>query len=1227
MQERELTDEIEVQANELSEGSVVENDSGEEVPIPIDQLLKSMENPKWQIRKSAFATLAAHLGGDIEVLPQELLDSFINRVPLFVAEKNAAVLDEALTALGNFLLSVKPSPFALQSSLSSILSRQFLKKHEEKVHNILIEFSLLDPNLTFSAILKKIESDNSSTLPHTLSYCSYLLTNECPVTPSIAKSLLNKLKTLLSNPMFKIKQLTIPLIGLLCRYFRDDQWVLEHEICNDLKEAQVGLVKTEIQDSRSKIYPEAFILFEGRDPREQTSEPSKFAETPEFIAEIPFLKKFNEKKEALQRLCTHITNEANLPIEPTIKTLIALLEDANYLLFAPSLGALQTLLTKSGTSVSPSIVRKVTAAALPKFNSKQALNEDVLQLISTCFLMDPDYEGFLRTMIGEIKFGKGAARLCCLEWISKKLPSLASHKMNKSLKLDQEPFCNTLISLLSGKFDQMIDQSSTLFLICAFVYDQLNKQQREKQSTRAQNEIINCMAVLTQSFLAEIEQPTTVVRPSSKTVKVPKTESKTVNQRENSPPPIKKPKPASVEKEPPASIPPVQVVLEEEVSPPLLPSQKVINMLQAASSAADIDNIADQIRGLSFPFSKLSSSLEKALKNLPTSQLPVETALIELIPILFESVIPNDREKLAVLLLALLGKGKAHPSSLSKEVIKQFSKPGRVCRLAFAVVYKNFSEPEQQTFISRICIALINSQTDPAVLTSMAPILIRGLAFPETAHFANSKLEFLKEQLGVDRLMKTFEKELVSSSKLYESFVELSSKWVTKESIKQEDLKSDSESPEPIAPAEEKPDTTREVLDQAIQNNTSRVKTPSAVLDKKLSQYFGLAEQRMNQMPKFPEIELSDKKIRPQLASPDRLEVVTSGIITHNREFGTFASPNISKVSKTVNGISKILWQASEVTRDTQILKKEDSTQTESNKKSQTSQTDPRVDESSEKIFELEQRCKNYEILISDFKSTQKQKPLTRQLTPQEKLRIDFRLTEAFLNSSTDFTNKIHQLRNFFDNIEESNLERSLFDLRFYLLDNGMAKYFLPAGFKGLLLFILDILVKQSNKGESDAANMAQSIIDLLLKTNQAGETCIILIQCIRESMIALAGEQVEEISIRIRLLLKCFNKIADSICQNEGFLDSDVKFKFTFQTLSEILFIFLENNLEQLQDENENLAIYDEIFKELKKVIDTVVLVDFSAAGKFIKVFDVNHSDHFLYIYIKHVYTKNLTN
>lgn len=332
-------------------------------------------------------------------------------------------------------------------------------------------------------------------------------------------------KGALNNPSAKIKQQGMGIMCELLRYSRDDAKVLQAEILADIKDNQALTLKNVIAEIPGKRRPNAFHFFEQRDMKESTLDVQKNPLIPENIPDIPYIKKAEDKREALTKLCNAINMNLQVPVEQTMRTLITLVEDANYLLFSPSLTALSALLSRPKIYVPAVLLRKAVTSASGKFNSKNALKEEVLGLISNAFKLDGDIEGFLRMLLNEAKFGKGASRLCALEWLGKRLPGVAVDKFGKYPKCDVESFTNTLKSLLAGKFEYFVDLTSNTFLICAFIYDQLMRFQREETKTHLQNDYVNSMAQLTQNFLVEVESATGSKKQMEPPAPAPRTKS------------------------------------------------------------------------------------------------------------------------------------------------------------------------------------------------------------------------------------------------------------------------------------------------------------------------------------------------------------------------------------------------------------------------------------------------------------------------------------------------------------------------------------------------------------------------------------------------------------------------------------------------------------------------------------------------------------------------------
>lgn len=197
-----------------------------------------------------------------------------------------------------------------------------------------------------------------------------------------------------------------------------------------------------------------------------------------------------------------------------------------------------------------------------------------------------------------------------------------------------------------------------------------------------------------------------------------------------------------------------------------------------SESAEDLEEAVNLLEGLSLPFSRLSEPLERALKQLAGKCALYEDVFLKLITTLYQIILPQDCKKLSILLLALLGKGSMYTERLCEKVFEFCERKVQIIKYAFAIVFKNFDENEQQTFISRMLQLLHEFEVDAAQQVFAAQVLMRGVQLAQTKQESLRAIENIKKELGLEKFKKAFEKELIDCSRLYETFNSIVAEWV-----------------------------------------------------------------------------------------------------------------------------------------------------------------------------------------------------------------------------------------------------------------------------------------------------------------------------------------------------------------------------------------------------------------------------------------------------------------
>jgi hypothetical protein len=253
------------------------------------------------------------------------------------------------------------------------------------------------------------------------------------------------------------------------------------------------------------------------------------------------------------------------------------------------------------------------------------------------------------------------------------------------------------------------------------------------------------------------------------------------------------------------------------------------------------------------------------------------------------------------------------------------------------------------------------------------------------------------------------------------------------------------------------------------------------------------------------------------------------------------------------------------------------------------------------------------------------------QTTDVKLSRIDSRFSELLSQNKLGCLEE-HCLIKGYSSLSNSDKEKFMFDLKFYVLDNRLCEFLQFEAFCEVLHFVVVTSIDQNTNADSASPvlhRLLHSVLDSLLKVPPKHFLLWAVVRLIRLNVPAFDTQFSEEGILYLKLSLKIAKKVIELMKKEvvrEQLSPQQVaqmmKQSF-FQILTEVFLLFVKNPPEELSEHTGQLEVYEEVFREVKLVSDEVSLLDAGTAKVFVEVYRTNHGQVSFIQYLESLLTK----
>lgn len=196
--------------------------------------------------------------------------------------------------------------------------------------------------------------------------------------------------------------------------------------------------------------------------------------------------------------------------------------------------------------------------------------------------------------------------------------------------------------------------------------------------------------------------------------------------------------------------------------------------------------------------------------------------------------------------------------------------------------------------------------------------------------------------------------------------------------------------------------------------------------------------------------------------------------------------------------------------------------------------------------------------------------------------------------------------------MEDYDREKFIYDLKFLVTTENVLDYLSPENYESFLCFVLHMVITSTrSEGSSGVQSLMHRILDASIKIQNMSMVVYSLINILNKEVV-MGSALDADTKMTVMLGLKCIEKLLDYTKSNQAqvMTTHDV-----FSVLKSLHFFFKDHPPERLTSETEDLAFYDDIFRQLKEAADRLINLQPGQARVFLTVFGEDQSVFIAYI------------